>query len=99
MRLIFPIEISLKIDDYFKNLETNKKLKALVTAGPTREYIDTIRYITNRSSGKQGYAIADNLNKNGYMYTTKKKCICVKKAFDRQFFFYHCWKSNRSVKF
>ena len=68
-KLLEPIEISLKIDDYFKNLETNKKLKALVTAGPTREYIDTIRYITNRSSGKQGYAIADNLNKNGFKTT------------------------------
>ncbi len=68
-KLLEPIEISHKIDDYFKNLETNKKLKALVTAGPTREYIDTIRYITNRSSGKQGYAIADNLNKNGFKTT------------------------------
>ena len=33
-------------------------LKVLVSAGPTREYIDPVRYITNRSSGKMGYAIA-----------------------------------------
>jgi len=33
-------------------------MKALVTAGPTRERIDNVRYITNRSSGKMGYAIA-----------------------------------------
>lgn len=33
-------------------------LKILVTAGPTREYIDPVRYISNRSSGKMGYAIA-----------------------------------------
>src|SRR5579862_4604608 len=33
-------------------------LKALVTAGPTYEPIDSVRYIANRSSGKQGYAIA-----------------------------------------
>jgi len=32
--------------------------KVLVTAGPTREYIDPIRYISNRSSGKMGYAVA-----------------------------------------
>ena len=31
----------------------------LVTAGPTREPIDPVRYISNHSSGKQGYAIAD----------------------------------------
>ena len=34
-------------------------IKVLVTAGPTRESIDPVRYITNASSGKQGYAIAE----------------------------------------
>jgi len=33
--------------------------KILVTAGPTREYLDPVRYISNESSGKMGYAIAD----------------------------------------
>jgi phosphopantothenoylcysteine decarboxylase / phosphopantothenate---cysteine ligase len=32
--------------------------KVLISAGPTREYIDPVRYITNRSSGKMGYALA-----------------------------------------
>ena len=36
-----------------------------MTAGPTREYIDPIRYISNESSGKQGYEIAIALNKLG----------------------------------
>lgn len=36
-------------------------IRALVTAGPTREPIDPVRYLTNRSSGKQGYAIAEAL--------------------------------------
>ena len=36
-------------------------MKALVTAGPTHEPIDPVRYIANRSSGKQGYAIASAL--------------------------------------
>ncbi len=40
--------------------------KALITAGPTREPIDPVRYISNRSSGKQGYAIAEILAKNDY---------------------------------
>ena len=34
-------------------------MKLLITAGPTREPIDPVRYLTNRSSGKMGYAIAD----------------------------------------
>lgn len=35
-----------------------KGLRVLVTAGPTREYIDSVRYISNRSSGKMGFALA-----------------------------------------
>ena len=42
------------------------KLKALVTAGPTNEYIDPVRFITNKSSGKQGYEIAKSLHKRGF---------------------------------
>ena len=42
-----------------------KKFKALVTTGPTREYLDPVRYISNESSGKQGYEIALALNKMG----------------------------------
>ena len=64
-----PIEISSIINNYFKNLDENKKFKALVTAGPTREYIDPVRFISNRSSGKQGYAIAEVLQKNGFNTT------------------------------
>ena len=64
-----PIEISKTLNNYFKNLDENKKFKALVTAGPTREYIDPVRFITNRSSGKQGYAIAEELHKNGFHTT------------------------------
>ena len=36
----------------------NKKLNILITAGPTREKIDAVRFISNRSSGKMGYALA-----------------------------------------
>jgi phosphopantothenoylcysteine synthetase/decarboxylase len=34
-------------------------VKILITAGPTREPLDPVRYLTNRSSGKMGYALAD----------------------------------------
>jgi phosphopantothenoylcysteine decarboxylase/phosphopantothenate--cysteine ligase len=37
----------------------------LVTAGPTREYLDPVRFLTNRSSGKMGYAIAEEALKRG----------------------------------
>ncbi len=40
-------------------------MKALVTAGPTHEPLDPVRYLANRSSGKQGYAIADALGRAG----------------------------------
>ena len=39
--------------------------KVIVTAGPTREYIDPIRFITNRSSGRMGYAIAETAKARG----------------------------------
>ena len=42
-----------------------KGRRVLVTAGPTREAIDPVRYLTNHSSGKQGYAIADALARFG----------------------------------
>ena len=61
-----PDEIIKKIENYFINLNKNKKLKALVTAGPTREYIDPVRYITNKSSGKQGIELARSLIKKGF---------------------------------
>ena len=64
-----PLEIAKHLDFYFMNISKNKKFKALVTAGPTHENIDPIRYIANRSSGKQGYQIAEALLKNGFETT------------------------------
>ena len=61
-----PVTILNHINKHFKRLENNKKLKALVTAGPTQEYLDPVRFITNKSSGKQGYEIARSLNENGF---------------------------------
>ncbi|MDC2973725.1 bifunctional phosphopantothenoylcysteine decarboxylase/phosphopantothenate--cysteine ligase CoaBC [Candidatus Pelagibacter sp.] len=61
-----PNEIVITLKNYFSNLDKNKKLKALVTAGPTNEYIDPVRFITNKSSGKQGYEIAKCLRDNGF---------------------------------
>jgi len=64
-----PVDIVNRINDYLFTIDKNKKLKALVTAGPTKEYIDPVRFITNKSSGKQGYEIAKSLSRNGYQTT------------------------------
>ena len=63
-----PNVILQYILNYFDKLRKikNKKLKALVTAGPTKEYIDPVRFITNKSSGKQGYEIAKSFYKKGF---------------------------------
>jgi len=62
-----PRQIFSYLKEYFtnKNLIKKKKISALVTTGPTREYIDPVRYISNESSGKQGYEIALALAKLG----------------------------------
>ena len=66
-----PRQIFVYLKNYFdkRNIVKKKNLKALVTAGPTREYIDPIRYISNESSGKQGYEIAIALSKLGIKTT------------------------------
>ncbi len=64
-----PVNIVNRINDYLFIINKNNKLKALVTAGPTKEYIDPIRFISNKSSGKQGYEIAKSLSRNGYQTT------------------------------
>ena len=66
-RMAEPIEIADAIEAHFaKNAAgplTGKRI--LVTAGPTHEALDPVRYIANRSSGKQGYAIAAALRNLG----------------------------------
>ena len=44
-------------------------MKILITAGPTREPVDPVRYLTNRSSGKMGYALAASAAKRGHQVT------------------------------
>ena len=62
-----PRQILSYLKNYFeeRDLVKNKNYKAVVTAGPTREYIDPVRYISNESSGKQGYEVALALKKLG----------------------------------
>jgi len=67
-RMSEPEEIYNTIKDFFLD-KPLKGLKALVTAGPTYEAIDPVRFIGNRSSGKQGYAIAEALLAAGAQVT------------------------------
>jgi len=62
-----PRQIFKYLENYFykKNIVKINNLKALVTAGPTKEYLDPVRYISNDSSGKQGYEIALALKRFG----------------------------------
>ena len=64
-----PIDIFNEINSFLSSQFKNKKIKALVTAGPTNEYIDPVRFITNKSSGKQGYEIAKSLSRRGFNTT------------------------------
>ena len=60
-------EIEKTLELYFiKKNNSFKNKKVLVTAGPTKEYIDPVRYISNESSGKQGYEIAKKLLDAGF---------------------------------
>ena len=67
-RLAEPAEIIASVVDFLEAQDAPKPLagkKAVVTSGPTHEPIDPVRYIANRSSGKQGHAIAHALSDAG----------------------------------
>lgn len=63
-RMAEPLEIIAALEAHFSShaqVRPLQGLRALVTSGPTHEPIDPVRYIANRSSGKQGHAIAASL--------------------------------------
>jgi len=57
-RMVEPLDIVAAIETYFGASAPLAGRHAIVTSGPTHEAIDPVRYIANRSSGKQGHAIA-----------------------------------------
>ena len=64
-RMAEPEEILDYLDNFFSNQNVLKGSKALVTAGPTYEALDPVRFIGNHSSGKMGVAIAEELAMRG----------------------------------
>ncbi len=64
-RMAEPETIHAQIEEHFKNKGKLISKKVLITAGPTYEAIDPVRFIGNHSSGKMGYAIAQAFLKEG----------------------------------
>ena len=57
-KMIEPADIVEAIDNYFNTSNKLSGKTVLISAGPTQEAMDPVRFISNHSSGKQGYAIA-----------------------------------------
>lgn len=68
-RMAEPEEIVAELESFFMHSNTLKGKHALVTAGPTYEALDPVRFIGNHSSGKMGFAIAETLAKQGATVT------------------------------
>jgi phosphopantothenoylcysteine decarboxylase/phosphopantothenate--cysteine ligase len=64
-RMEEPDQIVTIISDYFLNKATLKNINILISAGPTYESIDPVRFIGNNSSGKMGFALANEAQKRG----------------------------------
>ncbi|MBK5255197.1 MAG: bifunctional phosphopantothenoylcysteine decarboxylase/phosphopantothenate--cysteine ligase CoaBC [Vicinamibacteria bacterium] len=78
-RLAEPAEVvsaALKVLDPYKDLA---RLRVLVSAGPTQEKIDPVRYIANRSSGKMGYALAEAARDRGASVTLVSGPVALSK--------------------
>jgi len=64
-RMAEPEEIITYLDNFFSTSQSLHGKTALVTAGPTYEALDPVRFIGNHSTGKMGFAIAEALARNG----------------------------------
>ena len=58
-RMIEPAEIAETVVAAMRTAQSLAGVKVLITAGPTREFLDPVRFISNRSSGRQGFALAE----------------------------------------
>ena len=68
-RMEEPENIVKYLDDYFNEREDLNGKRVLITAGPTVEKIDPVRYISNFSSGKMGFALAEECARRGALVT------------------------------
>src|SRR3989339_121135 len=68
-RMAEPEAIVAYLENYFNAHQDFSGKKVLITAGPTHEMIDPVRFIGNNSSGKMGYALAEELANRGAVVT------------------------------
>ena len=64
-RMAEPLEIFFQIQSFFNLSHTFLGKKIVITAGPTYEYLDPVRFLGNLSTGKMGYSIAENFAAKG----------------------------------
>jgi len=79
-RMAEPDEIVSSLTEMFSEDGNMKGIKVLVNAGPTREAIDPVRYISNHSTGKMGYAIATEFANRGADVTLVSGPVDARKA-------------------
>lgn len=80
-RLAEPEDMIAYLNAYYSTASTNQVLAGkhvLITAGPTKEKIDPVRFITNRSTGKMGYALAEEAANQGANVTLVSGPVTLK---------------------
>lgn len=77
-RMAEPEAMVQFLQEHFRKKDELKGKKALVTAGPTYEALDPVRFIGNHSSGKMGYALADELASRGADVTLVSGPVSIK---------------------
>jgi phosphopantothenoylcysteine decarboxylase/phosphopantothenate--cysteine ligase len=78
-RMAEPEELLEILKKHFSQKSELQYKKVLITAGPTQEAIDPVRFISNHSTGKMGYALADKLAKAGAIVTLVSGNVSLKK--------------------
>ncbi|MCW2257061.1 phosphopantothenoylcysteine decarboxylase/phosphopantothenate--cysteine ligase [Providencia alcalifaciens] len=68
-RMINPLDIVRLTHEHFSSRADLQGIKIMITAGPTREDLDPVRFISNHSSGKMGFAIAEMASRRGAQVT------------------------------
>lgn len=76
-RMKEPDEIVALMDDIFLSMHDMHGVHVLVSAGPTHEMIDPVRFLSNRSSGKMGYAVAQAALQRGANVTLVSGPVCL----------------------
>lgn len=78
-RMAEPGQIFNVVKDFFNKNQSLKGKKVLITAGPTHEAIDPVRFIGNYSSGKMGYALAEECKRRGAEVTLVSGPVSIPK--------------------